>query len=95
MNTQQGIPVLRKDAMVPLEIGSGYVKRLYELSMFIIADKTPDELEALRVAFENDTVDNEPWMKSYVTVVNLIKGIEEQAIAHNLVDYRDPNELDN
>lgn len=94
MSNPSGIPVLRKDSMVPIELGTGYIKRLYELSMFLIADKTSEQLDALETAMKEDTTDNELWMKHYVTVVSLIKGVEESAIAKNLVDYKQPSELD-
>lgn len=93
MSNSSGIPVLKKDAMVPIELGTGYIKRLYELSMFLIADKTPEQLGALNNAVQQDTADSELWMKHYVTVVSLLKGIEESAVSKNLVDY--PSELGN
>lgn len=95
MSNPSGIPVLKKDTMVPIELGTGYIKRLYELSMFLIADKTPEQLEALNNAVQQDTADSELWMKHYVTVLSLLKGIEESAISKNLVDYKDPSELGN
>ena len=92
--SEQNIPVLRKDAVVPMEIGAGFVNKLYELSMFIVADKSDEQLEALNTAIKNGTTDNELWMKHYYTVLLLLKSIEEQAIAHKLVSYQSPNELD-
>jgi hypothetical protein len=95
MSNPNGIPVLKKDTMVPIELGTGYIKRLYELSMFLVADKTPEQLEALNTAMQQDAPESELWMKHYITVISLLKGIEETAIAKNLVDYRDPSELGN
>lgn len=92
--SEQNIPFLRKDALVPMEIGAGFVNKLYELSMFIVADKSDEQLEALNAAIKNETTDSEPWMKHYYTVLLLLKSIEEQAVAHKLVEYRSANELD-
>lgn len=96
MNKPTGIPVLRKDALVPVELGTGFIKRLYELSMFIIADKTPEQIDALHAALKQgpEAVDQELWMKHYMTVMSLLQAAEETAIAKNLVDYKDPSELD-
>lgn len=93
--TNQGIPVLPPDTLVPLEIGTGFVGKLYELLGFLIMDKSNEELEALEKAINDDTYENEPWMKNYVTVVTLLKGIEISATENNLVTYKEPNELDN
>ena len=96
MDKPAGIPVLRKDALVPLQLGTGYIKRLYELSMFIIADKSSEQMDALHAALKQgaEAVDQEPWMKHYMTVMSLLQAAEENAITHNLVDYKDPSELD-
>ncbi len=89
-----GIPVLPPNTLVPLQIGTGFVGKLYELMGFLVMDKSSEEIEALDKAIKDNTYENEPWMKHYVTVLSLLKGIEEAAIENNLVTYKEPNELD-
>lgn len=92
--TNQGIPVLAPNTLIPLEIGTGFVSKLYELMGYLVMDKSPQELEALEAAIKDGTYDNELWMKHYMTVLALLKGIEESAIEKGLVTYKEPTELD-
>ena len=92
--TNQGIPVLAPNTLVPLEIGTGFVSKLYELMGYLVMDKSSEQLEALDAAIKDGTYENELWMKHYVTVLSLLRGIEESAIDKGLVTYKQPTELD-
>ena len=92
MSNTAGVPTLPPNTLVPIEIGTGYIGKLYELMTFLVADKSLEELEALEQAIKDNTFDKEPWMKHYMTVIVLLKHVEEVAIERNLVTYEDPNE---
>lgn len=92
--TNPGVPVLPPNTLVPLEIGTGFIGQLYQLMGFLIMDKSAEEIEALDKAVKDGSYENELWMKHYVTVLTLLKGIEESAIEKGLVTYKEPTELD-
>lgn len=95
MSNTAGVPTLPPNTLVPIELGTGYVGKLYELMAYLVADKTPEELTQLDEAIKNNTFEQEPWMKHYMTVIVLLKHIEEVAIEKNLVTYEDLNAQDN
>jgi hypothetical protein len=95
MSENKGVPVLPPGVKVPIEIGTGFVKELFDVMGFILSDKTPEQMKALEQAMQDGTHKNEPWMSTYVTVAMLVKHIEEVAIEKDLVTYSDLSTLDN
>jgi hypothetical protein len=77
------IHYLPKDALVPVEIGAGFLFRLQQLLVYLIHDKSKDELEELRVRLEKNDLSNIPedsWMYQYQTIQLLVSSVEQTAL---------------
>lgn len=94
MANQETVPTFKKDAVIPIEIGTAFIKRLYDLLIYISKDKSQDELDELDKAMQASTV-NEPWMVQYMTVAALIHHIETTAQQKGLVEQTDINAMSN
>jgi hypothetical protein len=88
------IHYLNPDVLIPIEVSGSFLQRIQKLSMFMIEDKTEEELEILKEHFINDTVPADTWMYHYETVAGLIKGTEDSAIKNKLVQEKDITESD-
>lgn len=87
MSETNKLPVIRQDAQIPIVVGTAIIKRLQELGMSIISNRTEAEIDKLQELLnQNITTFNEPWMDQYYTVMMLLTGIERKAVELGLVD---------
>jgi hypothetical protein len=77
MDTNQ-IPFLKKDAVIPIEVGTGFVEKLNELFYYLIKDKSADDVERFKSVYENKEVP-EDWMKALEPVNTLLVNIYKKA----------------
>jgi hypothetical protein len=94
MSEPTKVPVIRQDAQIPVVVGTGIIKRLQELAMSIIVEKTEEDIDRLESQLkQNITTFDEPWMNNYYTVMLLLNGIETKAIELGLVDNLDAEDV--
>jgi hypothetical protein len=89
MSTQNiNMPFLKADAVVPVEIGSGFVRRLQKVLVYLRAGKSREDLAELKRRIESKEP-LEDWMEHLATLTGLLQGIEASAQQRHLVEYRD------
>lgn len=78
------ITMIKKDAIISIKISSGFLQMLQRTMMFIVTDKTEEDLENFKKAVEEHESTNEDfpetWMDSLFTMTVLIKEIETSFI---------------
>ena len=74
---------IKADALVPVSIGAGYLERLQKLALYILENKSDEELEQFKKNVAAGTVDEDSWEFHYETVGMLIKTIELVAVDMN------------
>lgn len=76
------IKMIKKDAIVDIKIGTGFLQKLQQLLISLTADLSPEQLELYKK--ESESLKNlddfsEPWMLSITTLSILLKEIESEA----------------
>lgn len=72
------IKMIKKDAIVKIDVGTGFIQNLQGVLMFIANQHTTDEL----LDFKNRANNKEPledWMNHLITISTLVKEIETKA----------------
>lgn len=85
----KGVQYIPKDAQIPIQIGSAFLQRLQKLLLFILEDKTDEDLAELTKHVTNQTIPEDSWMYHYQTLQILILTIEQTAIDKNLIVTKD------
>jgi len=73
------IKMIKKDAIVDIKIGAGFISRLNEILMQLTTDKNKEDLEKYRKEAEENKGFSEPWMESATTVGILLREIQNEA----------------
>lgn len=81
--TNQSVEMIRKDALIPVTIGTGFYARLRETLLYLLKDKTQEQILDANRQIESGHV-TEDWVHHYETVVVLCKEIEKQASEHGM-----------
>lgn len=82
-------PVINKDAIITVKLGTGYVKRLQQALHFLVKDKTKEEFEQYKKEAEAlKDVPNphfkEEWKDHVTTLGLLINTVEKSAMEQGL-----------
>lgn len=76
------IKVIKKDAIIDIKVGTGFLQKLQKLMIHIISDVSPEQLAEYKKEAENfkqDSEFSEDWMEHLTTISVLVKEIEQQA----------------
>lgn len=91
--SENKLPVIRQDAQISMIVGTNFIKRLQELSMNMIVDKTEKELDDFQKELnENKTEFEDQWKNNYFTVSILLSSIEKAAEEQGFIDMVDADE---
>lgn len=77
------IKMIKKNAIIDVKIGTGFIQKLQQLLIYIASELTPEQLEQ----YKKETADfkdishefSEPWMNSLTTISILLRDIESEA----------------
>lgn len=78
------VPHIAKDAIIPVNIGPGYLQRLHKLLLFLIEDKTPEELKSLEDNIKTNTIPEDNWQYHFHTIQVFVSMVEQIAIDKKL-----------
>lgn len=79
-NTQpQTVEMIRKDAIIPIEIGAGFYARLQQLLAFMVEDKTEEQIKEMQQALNSNAVNVDSWHYHYNTTLSLCQALDKQA----------------
>lgn len=78
-NTSNTVEMIRKDAIIPIEIGAGFYARLQQLMGSLIADKTAEEIQEITTSINEGKAEINTCAHHYETCVVLCRAIDDQA----------------
>ena len=84
-------PFLKKDAIVNIKIGTGYLQQVAGIISFLVEGKTQEDLKNIEEKIKNKT-ELEPWMAAVATLQVLIRTVFEEADKEGLVEYKNLEE---
>lgn len=72
--------IIPKDSRIAFTVGAGFLVKLQQSMLFLIQDRTKEELEELQVLINTDKTEDNTWQKVYVVIGTLVAAIEQAAI---------------
>jgi hypothetical protein len=87
-----GIHYIPKDAKVPVEISPGFLLRLQKILVYLVTDRTPQEIQELEEHIKNNSVPEDTWMAHFITIRDLVLKTEQIAVEKKLTVLR-PEEV--
>ena len=87
LENQDLIPHLNKDAIVSVQLGTGFVQQLAAIIPILIEGKSQEELASIEKLIQ-DKQPLAPWMASIATIQVLIKTVFEEAEKVGMVQYK-------
>lgn len=86
------IPFLKADAVVPVEIGTGFVQRIQQVLHYLIPTRSEEEIKDLEDRLKNNKP-LEEWMQPFLTITTLLNSIEKTAEKLGMIEYRPIQEI--
>ncbi len=72
--------MLKSDAQINISVGAPFLKKVQELIVSIVSERTPEELDAYRKEVEGKNMDlPETWMQTLLLLTLLNDTIEKEA----------------
>jgi hypothetical protein len=87
------VTLLKKDALVSIKVGTGFLKKLQDALMDVSADHSEEKLKELENLIKEKKELTEPWMDTIYTLSLLIRSIEEEALNQGLTYEEDVDNL--
>lgn len=81
----QEIDVIKEDAIVSIQMSTGYYKRIQQIIAFLLENKSISEIQASHKTIAEKKV-TEPWVYNYETLLILCKEFEKVARADGKID---------
>jgi hypothetical protein len=73
------IKMIKPDAIIEIKIGTGFLQKLQNVTLFLTRDLTPEQLENYKNEAETNTGFSEEWMDHVTTMGTLLKELENNA----------------
>lgn len=83
---KEKLTLIKKDAQIPLIVGTGFLSRLQQVLLSLLEDKTEEELQILTNHIQENSVPVDTWMYHFETISLLIREIEAKAFEKGLVE---------
>jgi hypothetical protein len=87
LDSQDMMPYLKKEAIVNVKLGTGFVQQLGAIIPILIEGKTQEDVSKIEQLIK-DKQPLEPWMGAIATIQVLIRTVFEEADKEGMVDYR-------
>ncbi len=84
-------PFLKKEAIVPIEIGTGYLQQIAAIIPVLLEGKSQDDVAKIEKLIQ-EKQPLEPWMAAIASLQVLIKTVFEKADEMGLVEFKDTEE---
>jgi hypothetical protein len=81
--------VFKSDAVVHLPIGTAFYLKLKDLLVFLMEDKTDEQIKEFETAIVEKKEITEDWMAHLFTVVLLIRALEDKAEVDGFLEEKD------
>lgn len=86
------IPFLKKDAIIPIEVGTGFVERLNNLFYYLIKDKSSEDVERFKSIYDKGEQPEE-WMTALEPVNTLLVNIFKKAEELGFIELKEVGEI--
>lgn len=83
--------VFKRDAVVHLPIGTAFYLKLKDLLVFLMEDKTDEQIKEFETAIIEKKEITEDWMAHLFTIVLLIRALEDKAEVDGFLEEKDVN----
>lgn len=87
LDDQTLMPFLKKDAIVNIKIGTGFLQQLSSCITVILQDKSEEDLKTFQEKVESSK-ELELWMSAVIAVQTLIRAVFEEADKNEMVEYK-------
>ena len=78
------LKMLKKDAIIPLQIGSGFVQKIQSMLITLIDERSPEDIELLQKLAESGQEPTEPWMEHIQILMILLNELDKSAEANGM-----------
>lgn len=85
------IPFLKKDAIVPIEIGTGFLQQIAAVIPILLENKSQADVTKIEQLIK-DKQSLEPWMSGVASIQILVKTVFEKAYEMGLVEFKNTDE---
>ena len=87
MSEKPKVPVIRNDAQVRIVLGTGFIKQLQDVSLYMLMSRPEDEIDAFSKELQSEKLEFEDsWKTHYITIAALLRAIDVAAKEQNFVD---------
>jgi hypothetical protein len=85
-------PYLKKDAIVSIKLGTGFVQQIGAIIPILLEGKSQDDVAKIEKLIQ-DKQPLEPWMAAIANIQVLIRTVFEEADKEGMVEYRSVEEM--
>lgn len=88
------ITLLKKDAIINLQVGTAFLQKLQQTLTALASDKTPEQIKAYQEILEKGETDfTEDWMDHIFVLSTLVRTLETEAVNQGLTYEEDIDNL--
>lgn len=87
LENQDLAPYLKKDAIVTIKIGTGFLQQIGAIIPILLEGKSQEDVAKIEKLIQ-DKQELEPWMGAIATIQVLIRTVFEEADKEGMVEYR-------
>jgi hypothetical protein len=92
LENQDLTPYLKKDAIVPIKIGTGFLQQIGAIIPILLENKSQEDVAKIEKLIQ-DKQELEPWMSAIATIQILVKTVFEEADKEGMVEYRSVDDV--
>ena len=92
-NKNNEVHYIPKDALIPIDIGAGYLERLHKMLVFLLHDKTKEQVEEFNTLLKSNSIPEDTWMYHYHTIQTFIVMVEDIAIKKGITTIKNLNDI--
>jgi len=90
----QKIKMVKSDAVIPINIGAGFMQKLTSVLVSLADQQTEEEMLLLQKLMNEGKELPEPWMENIFTLIVLLKDIEMSAEKNGFTYEKTLDEID-
>lgn len=87
LENQDLVPYLKKDAIVTIKIGTGFLEQIGSIIPILLENKSQEDVGKIEKLIQ-DKQQLEPWMGAIATLQVLIRTVFEEADKEGMIEYR-------
>lgn len=92
LDNQDLAPYLKKDAIVSIKIGTGFLEQMGSIIPLLLDGKSQEDVAKIETLMKEGKP-LEPWMQAIATIQVLIRTVFEEAEKEGMVEFRSLEEM--